>query len=166
MRQAIIWINNDPVHWPSHTRHKTSRTKIIRSWMTSHLPIPANNMHFLHTSLVINIPIVCRIIIRTRNIYEIHAPHVINAFPQKFDFRQAKWTFPVIKGLQRNNRCIQNWGNRTFLKLTHPPGQNGRLFADDIFRCIFVNEKFIFRLKFHWSLFLRVQLTITRHWFR
>ena len=23
-----------------------------------------------------------------------------------------------------------------------PPGQNGRLFADDIFRCIFVNENF------------------------
>ena len=23
-----------------------------------------------------------------------------------------------------------------------PPGQNGRHFADDIFRCIFVNEKF------------------------
>ena len=23
-----------------------------------------------------------------------------------------------------------------------PPGQNGRRFADDIFRCIFVNEKF------------------------
>ena len=22
-----------------------------------------------------------------------------------------------------------------------PPGQNGRYFADDIFRCIFVNEK-------------------------
>ena len=27
--------------------------------------------------------------------------------------------------------------------LTHlPPGQNGRLFAEDIFRCIFENEKF------------------------
>ena len=45
-----------------------------------------------------------------------------------------------------------------------PTGQNGRCFADDIFRCIFTNEKFC-RLKFHWSLFLRVQLTITQHWF-
>ena len=48
--------------------------------------------------------------------------------------------------------------------LTHlPPGQNGRHFADDIFRCIFVNEMFLFWLKFHWSLFLWVQLTITQH---
>ena len=34
--------------------------------------------------------------------------------------------------------------------------QNGRHFADDIFRCIFVNDFFLFRLQFHWSLFLRV----------
>ena len=32
--------------------------------------------------------------------------------------------------------------------LTHlPPGQNGRRFADDIFRCIFVNEKFCTLIK-------------------
>ena len=28
-----------------------------------------------------------------------------------------------------------------------PPGQNGRHFADDIFRCIFVNEKFHILIK-------------------
>ena len=28
------------------------------------------------------------------------------------------------------------------MALTYPPEQSGRLFADDIFRCIFVNEKF------------------------
>ena len=28
------------------------------------------------------------------------------------------------------------------LVLAHPPGQNGRHFADDIFWCILVNEKF------------------------
>ena len=47
-----------------------------------------------------------------------------------------------------------------------PPGQNGRLFPDDIFRCILMNEKFCILLKFHWSLFLRIQLTITQRWFR
>ena len=42
--------------------------------------------------------------------------------------------------------------------LTHlTPGQNGRHFADDIFKCIFVNKTFP---KFHWSLFLTFQLTI------
>ena len=34
------------------------------------------------------------------------------------------------------------------------------------FRCIFVNETCVFWLKFHWSLFLSVQLTRTQHWFR
>ena len=28
-----------------------------------------------------------------------------------------------------------------------PPGQNGRHFGDDIFRCIFVNEKFCILIK-------------------
>ena len=30
---------------------------------------------------------------------------------------------------------------------SYPPGQNGRHFADDIFRCIFVNEKFCILIK-------------------
>ena len=46
------------------------------------------------------------------------------------------------------------------------PGQNGRHFADDIFKCTFMNENFVFWFEFHWSLFLRVQLTISQHWFR
>ena len=46
-----------------------------------------------------------------------------------------------------------------------PPGQNGHHFADDIFRCVFVNESFAFWLQFHWNLFLRVQWTITQHRF-
>ena len=47
-----------------------------------------------------------------------------------------------------------------------PPGWNGCHFTDDIFRCIFVNEKFCILIKFHWILFLRVQLTLRQHWFR
>ena len=46
------------------------------------------------------------------------------------------------------------------------PRQNGCHFADDIFKCIFMNKMFEFWLKCHWSLFLRVQLTIFHHWFR
>ena len=42
----------------------------------------------------------------------------------------------------------------------------GRHFADDIFRCILWMRSFAFRLKFHWNLFLRVQLTIAQQWFR
>ena len=50
--------------------------------------------------------------------------------------------------------------------LNSPPGEIGGHFADDVFWCIFLNEIFCILLKIHWSLFLRVQFTITRHWFR
>ena len=47
------------------------------------------------------------------------------------------------------------------------PGRNGRHFANDVFKCIFVNETFCISIKkIHRSLLLMVQLTITRHWFR
>ena len=49
------------------------------------------------------------------------------------------------------------------------PRQNGRHFADDPFKRIFLNENvyiYKFRLRFHWSLFPRVQSTIFQHWFR
>ena len=41
-----------------------------------------------------------------------------------------------------------------------PTYKNGCHFTDDIFRCIFVNENFVFWLKFNWNLFLRIHLTI------
>ena len=41
--------------------------------------------------------------------------------------------------------------------------QNGSHFADESFKCFFVNEMLEFQLKFHWSLFLMVQLTISHY---
>ena len=46
------------------------------------------------------------------------------------------------------------------------PRQNGRHLPDDIFKCIFLMKMYEFRLRFHWSLFLGVQTTISQHWFR
>ena len=46
------------------------------------------------------------------------------------------------------------------------PGQNGRHFANDIFKRIFWMKKVDFWLKFHWRLFLMIQLITTQHWFR
>ena len=37
------------------------------------------------------------------------------------------------------------------------PRQNGRHFADDLFKCIFLNENVWISIKFHWRLFLRVR---------
>ena len=45
------------------------------------------------------------------------------------------------------------------------PRQNGRHFADDTCKCIFLNQMLEIRLIFHWSLFLRVEFTILHHWF-
>ena len=44
--------------------------------------------------------------------------------------------------------------------------QNVRRFADDTPKRIFLNENVEFRLKFHWSLFLRPKLTIIQQWFK
>ena len=46
------------------------------------------------------------------------------------------------------------------------PRQNGSRFADDIFKCIFLNENVRISIKIHWSLFPRVQLILSQHWFR
>ena len=44
--------------------------------------------------------------------------------------------------------------------------QNGRYFADDTFKCIFLNENvWISIKKINWNLFQRVHLTIFKHWF-
>ena len=55
------------------------------------------------------------------------------------------------------NRTHNYWGVLNTLR----ERQNGRHFADDIYKSIFVNEKVQFN--FHWSLFLGVQLTINQH---
>ena len=50
-----------------------------------------------------------------------------------------------------------------FLKIgfyTLRPRQNGRRYEDGTFKRNFLKEMLEFRLRFHWSLFLRVQLTI------
>ena len=47
---------------------------------------------------------------------------------------------------------------------TMRPRQNGSHFPSNIFRCIFF-QMFEFRFRFHWSLFLKVQLTIFQDWF-
>ena len=46
------------------------------------------------------------------------------------------------------------------------PKHNGHHFAEHIFNCISWMKTFDFHIKFHWSMFLRVQLIICQHWFR
>ena len=57
-----------------------------------------------------------------------------------------------------------------FVKLTHPRATWTKWtpFRRRYFQTHFIELKvlYFFVSKFHWSLFLRVQLTITQHWFR
>ena len=47
------------------------------------------------------------------------------------------------------------------------PRQNYPHFGNDNFKCIFMNENvWILHLRFHWSLFLRHELSIFQHWSR
>ena len=49
--------------------------------------------------------------------------------------------------------------------LVKRPRQNDRHIRDDIFKCIFLDEMYGVRLRFHLSLFLRIQLKIFHNWF-
>ena len=53
-----------------------------------------------------------------------------------------------VQGQMSLSNCGMDTTSSTSTVLnSSPPGQNGRLFADDIFRCIFVNEKFCILIK-------------------
>ena len=57
----------------------------------------------------------------------------------------------------------------TVISLSTHWGRNkmAAIFSDDVFKCILAWMKMHeFRLRFHWGLFLKVQLTIFQHWFR
>ena len=47
-----------------------------------------------------------------------------------------------------------------------PPGENGRHFADNIFRCIFVNENFCILIKISLKFVPKGPIDKTPHWFR
>ena len=92
------------------------------------------------------------------------------------------WCGPVIIHLRANSQEISQPSiTRISLKISYLkfhsylPGVNethwGRDKMDAISQTTFSNaiswmKMFEFRLKFHWSLFLRFQLTIYQHWFR
>ena len=66
-------------------------------------------------------------------------------------------------------QSLANYNNKPFPwpKLTHWGRDQIDTFTQTTFSSAFFWTKiFEFRLKFHWSLFLRVQLTIFQHWFR
>ena len=90
---------------------------------------------------------------------------------------QAKYTFSPWNQFKSLNwhRRPHIWNSSTSSASHHrtrdnlinlPMDEMAAISQNDIFKCIFLNKKFVFWFEFHWSLFLWVQLTITQHWFR
>ena len=46
-----------------------------------------------------------------------------------------------------------------------PMDKIAAIFADDVFKCILIDESFVYPCEFHWNSLPRVQLTISQCWF-
>ena len=61
---------------------------------------------------------------------------------------QQRYLYPNYNKTKLNKTAGIFYGMyASFAFNSSPPGQNGRHFTDDIFRCIFVNEKFCILIK-------------------
>ena len=63
-------------------------------------------------------------------------------------------------------RMVSASERRHYMGSVFSPGQNRRRFADDIFKCIFVNENFCILIKISLKFFPTGQFTINQHCFR
>ena len=82
---------------------------------------------------------------------------------------QSSTSLAFVRGIHRSAENSPHKGPVTRKMLpfnTLRPRPNDRHFADDIFKRIFLNENYEFRLRFHWYSFLGLKLTIFQHWFR
>ena len=87
---------------------------------------------------------------------DIFAFHIIDTFSNSTSYYSSSLWLPQY--LNVGEASMKNIFN------TLGPRQNGHHFADNTFKCIFLNMGP--KLKFHLGLFLRVQLTTVQHWFR
>ena len=62
----------------------------------------------------------------------------------------------ISRGLPKMGAVLTHWGQDKMDAISQTPFSSAFSWT----------KMFEFRLKFHWSLFLRVQLTILQHWFR
>ena len=69
---------------------------------------------------------------------------------------------PAVK--QPDKKTYDNQSHRSITTLR--PKRNGCHFADNIFKCIFLNENVLILFKISLNLFLRIELTISQYWFR
>ena len=121
-------------------------------------------------------------------VFLVFIPQKISLWMTICDMRVSQWTdkFPhltvevVYSSHISNNISIDVFLNEgTLLVAIMPsryypnlsfdtlrPRQNGRRFADDTFKPIFLNENVKISIKISLKFVLKVQLTIIQHWFR
>ena len=64
-----------------------------------------------------------------------------------FAIKHFKYVFVDRTFLEMVDEILLNLARTLVFINSSPPGQNGRHFADDVFRCIFINEKFCILIK-------------------
>ena len=131
-------------HRPLHAHWSSFHAKLSKTWINS------------QQDLLIHI---CMLLELEAELYDLVVSVELSSA------RQVRVIMSQCLVVEKEARQPQ--GNTWNRSLTHLPlGQNGHHFADDVFNSIYVNDKFCILIKCHWSLFLRVQLTITQNWFR
>ena len=68
----------------------------------------------------------------------------------------AGWILPLYRIAMGKQGCLTHWGRDKIAAVSQTTFSNAFSWM----------KMFEIRLRFHWSLFLRVQLTIFQHWFR
>ena len=114
-----------------------------------------------------------------------HLPHdcSLNRSFRRRSKHQSSMSLAFVQGIHRSpvnslhkrpvtwkmfpfDDVIMEWRTRR-IPLTHHPLEKMAAISQTIFSDAFSCMKsFVFCLKFHWNLFLKVQLTITQYWFR
>ena len=88
------------------------------------------------------------IVMKPYNMWNSFSPHTTQSFVQNYSHDHCSFR------IHTKDFVIEIITLRQFN--SSYPGQNGRHFAEDIFKRIFLNEKVHFWPKYHWSLFLSV----------
>ena len=128
-------------------------TRVLLRRLFLELPNKKGNKHRNNAAqFVTTVNMLFCLICHTR--YQAHVWQPIKQFPRIIAlFRSWWWRHECIIG-------PESWGHLKGTFNTLAPRQNGRYFPDNILKWIFLNSSALILTKFHWNLFLCVQLTI------
>ena len=93
------------------------------------------------------------------------ANHVIKKWPSRLRVKTGTISMTMLGLCQLNNEIYMFWAR--FPQSTHwGQGKRAAILQTTLSTAFSLMKMFEFRLEFHWSLSIRIQLTIFQHWFR